>query len=188
MENKQSAKVASSYALVKIGDRDKLVPAMEKLYLNEHVLYCDAVDGDYDLALLLQGAANAEIDAFVAKQIKSISGVENVEVCQIVEPEEGSTGAAPALRGAGMDRYDATKAQSYVFIEVEKEHFDKVYRTLTALDSVAVCDITRGKFTLVLLVRAAGFDLIRKLIAAKIRPLPGVLRIKQSHIIRMFEM
>jgi hypothetical protein len=59
---------------------------------------------------------------------------------------------------------------------------------LKALDSTVACDISRGKYPLVVLLRAAGFDLIRKIIAEKIRPLPGVLRVKQNRIIKLFEM
>jgi hypothetical protein len=53
---------------------------------------------------------------------------------------------------------------------------------------VVACDISRGKYPLVVILKAAGFDLIRKIIAEKIRPLQGVLRVKQSRIIKLFEM
>ena len=55
MEKNDTKNAVCSYVLVKIGDREKLVPAVEKLYINEQVLFCDAVDGDYDLVLLVQG-------------------------------------------------------------------------------------------------------------------------------------
>lgn len=189
MDNSQNTNAVDCYALVKIGDRDKLVPTMDKLYLNDHVLYCDAVDGDYDLILLLQGASDAELDAFVTNEIRSINGVTKTEACVIMKPGASDVKNVTSVDATtGSERYDASLVHSYLFVEIEKAHFPEVHNKLAALECVTECDATRGRFDLVLLIRAAGFDLIRKVITEKIRPLPGVLRVKQSRIIRMFEM
>jgi DNA-binding Lrp family transcriptional regulator len=190
METNNMKNAVCSYALVKIGDREKLVPAVEKLYLNEHVLFCDAVDGDYDLVLLVQGDNDSDLDHFISKEIKALSGVQAVETCRLETPPSVMTQSASVTSGEDnpTGRYDGSKAQSYLFVEAIEDQLPEVERELKALDSTVACDISRGKYPLVVLLRAAGFDLIRKIIAEKIRPLPGVLRVKQNRIIKLFEM
>ncbi len=179
-----------SYVLIKIGDRDKLVPAVEKLYLNDHVLFCDAVDGDYDLALVAQGDSDKELESYIAGEIKTINGVQNVEVLRLETPP--ATIIESASEASGEDhvpeRYDGSKAQSYLFMETDQNQLLDIQSRLRELQSVVACDIAHGKYPLVVLLKAAGFDQIRKIIAEKIRVLPGVLRVKQSHIIKLFEM
>jgi DNA-binding Lrp family transcriptional regulator len=188
MERNDTVNAVCSY--VKVGDREKLVPTVEKLYLNEHVLFCDAVDGDYDLVLLVQGGTDHDLEGFISREIEGISGVHAVESCRLDTLPSIITERASASSGEDnpTGRYDGSKAQSYLFIETVKEQLSEVERELSALDSVVACDVARGKYPLVVLIRAAGFDLIRKIIAEKIRPLSGVLRVKQSRIIRLFEM
>ena len=190
MEKNDVNNAVCSYVLVKIGDREKLVPAVEKLYINDHVLFCDAVDGDYDLVLLVQGESDSELDRFITSQIKGLNGVHAVEVCRLETPPAAII--ASASESSGEDnptgRYDGGKAQSYLFVETDAEHLPEVQRNLTALETVVTCDSARGKYPLIVLLKAAGFDLIRKIIAEKIRILPGVLRVKQSRIIKLFEM
>jgi DNA-binding Lrp family transcriptional regulator len=190
MEKNDTKNAVCSYVLVKIGDREKLVPAVEKLYINEQVLFCDAVDGDYDLVLLVQGDTDRDLDRFITKEIKGLTGVHAVETCRLKTPPAVITESASANSGEDnpTGRYDGSKAQSYLFVETIEEHLPQVERELKALDSVVACDISRGKYPLVVILRAAGFDLIRKIIAEKIRPLQGVLRVKQSRIIKLFEM
>jgi DNA-binding Lrp family transcriptional regulator len=190
MEKNENGSAVCSYALVKIGDREKLVPAVEKLYLNDHVLFCDAVDGDYDLVLLVQGNSDKELDQFITSQIKGFNGVHAVETCRLETSPAAIIESASEISGEDNtpERYDGSKAQSYLFVEADQEHLAEVQRQLRELPSVVTCDIAHGKYPMVALLKAAGFDLIRKIIAEKIRTLPGVLRVKQSHIIKLFEM
>jgi len=190
MEKNDTMNAVCSYALVKIGDRERLVPAVEKLYLNEHVLFCDAVDGDYDLVLLLQGANDAELERFVTKEIKGLNGVLSVETCRLDTPPAAIMQSASESSGEDnpAGRYDGQKAQSYLFVEAVEDHLMAVENELKTLDYTVACDRSKGKYPMVVLLRAAGFDQIRKIIAEKIRPLPGVLRVKQSRIIKLFEM
>ena len=105
MEKNDAKNAVCSYVLVKIGDREKLVPAVEKLYINEQVLFCDAVDGDYDLVLLVQGDTDHDLDHFISKEIKGLTGVHTVETCRLETPaaviiESASARAESAKRRA----------------------------------------------------------------------------------------
>ncbi len=176
--------------MVKIGEREKLIPAVEKLYINEQVLFCDSVDGDYDLVLVVQGGTDQDLDRFISKEVKSLAGVRAVETCRLETSCAALRESASAATGEDnpTGRYDGSKAQSYLFVEATAERLPDVARELKTLDSVVACDISHGRYPLVVLLKAAGFDLIRKIIAEKVRPLQGVLRVKQSRIIKLFEM
>ena len=190
MSENQTKSLTISYVMVKIGDREKLIPTIEQLYLNDHVIYCDAVDGDYDLVLLIQGASPAEVDHFIREHIKNLNGVQMIDSCLVNTPPDEllQKGAVDSGEASAPGRYDGSMAQSYLLVEADKNHHNDIVRSLQSLDSVTACDSTTGKFSLIILLNAPGFDVIRKIIAEKIRPLPGILRVKQSRIIKMFEM
>jgi DNA-binding Lrp family transcriptional regulator len=79
-------------------------------------------------------------------------------------------------------------ASSYVFLEIEKEKLETIYPTLYVNEQVVSCDCAKGKYDIVLLMQGASFADIDRNIQNKIKPLDGVLRIKESPIIKLFEM
>ena len=75
-----------------------------------------------------------------------------------------------------------------MFLEIEKEKLESIYPTLYMNDQVVSCDNIKGKYDIVLLMQGASFAEIDRNIQNKIKPLDGVLRIKESPIIKLFEM
>ena len=65
---------------------------------------------------------------------------------------------------------------------------ENIYPTLYLNDQVVSCDCAKGKYDIVLLMQGTSFAEIDRNIRKKIKPLDGVLRIKESPIIKLFEM
>jgi CheY-like chemotaxis protein len=77
---------ASTYVLLTIDASANLLSVYRKLYFLENVLYCDAVKGEYDLALLLQADSQDRIQEVVEKEIKTIKGVKDVALLDVETP------------------------------------------------------------------------------------------------------
>ncbi len=193
-------KAVSAYVLMNFAKSADLSEAYQELYFMDNVLYCDAIKGDYDLALLLQAGKMSDIHAVVDSKIKKLPGVKEI-VFLPVDPPQLSESVADIIgtfdKALGRDKESpeavnnanfAKSASSYVFLEIEKEKLETIYPTLYINEQVVSCDYIKGKFDIVLLMQGASFAEIDRNILAKIKPLEGVLRIKETPIIKLFEM
>ena len=192
-------KTFSMYAMLKFEDSADIMEIYRDLYFNEHVLYCDATKGEFDLILLLQGDSVATINEVVATQIKSRAGVREVTLMQVQPPviEESINNLMSTVDQAlGRDRGEnpvdnkrsfRQAASSYVFLEIEKEKIETIYPTVYLNDQVVYCDCIKGKYDMILLVKGTSFTDIDAMIREQIKPIDGVLRIREYPIINFFE-
>jgi len=193
-------KAVSAYVLMNFTASADLTEAYQQLYFMDNVLYCDAIKGDYDLALLLQAGKMSDIHAQVEDKIKKIPGVKDLVFLPVDTPRLSDSvnniiGTVDKALGRDKESVDAASnanfsrsASSYVFLEIEKNKLESIYPTLYINDQVVSCDCINGKFDMVLLMQGASFSEIDRNIQAKIKPLDGVLRIKETPIIKLFEM
>jgi len=193
-------KAVSAYALLNFDETANLTEAYQELYFMDQVLYCDAIKGDFDLALLLQAGKMTDIQAMVENKIKKLPGVKEVTFLPVDQPQLPDTvtniiGTVDKALGRDKGNPEAMtnpnfsrSASSYVFLEIEKEKLENLYPILYMNDQVVSCDCINGKYDIVLLMQGASFAEIDRNILAKIKPLDGVLRIKETPIIKLFEM
>ena len=198
VEKAVPAQVFSTYALVTVGKNADLMDVYRKLYFHEHVLYCDAIRGDHDLILLLQADTADGVNEAVDTQIKTLKGIEDVTLLTVESPVFGDN--VTSIMGdidkvLGKEKVAENEAvavgskrvSSYVLLEIEKEKLEAIYPALYFDDQVVQCDYTRGKYDVVLLMKGSSFSDIGNTIKNKIKPMDGVLRIKEWPIITLFE-
>jgi ActR/RegA family two-component response regulator len=190
----------SAYILLNFADTADLSTVYQDLYFMDQVLYCDAIKGDFDLALLLQAGSMDEILATVENKIKKLQGVKEAvflpvdlpklpdSVASIIGTFDKALGREKGSPDAANNVNFSKSASSYVFLEIEKDKLEQIYPTLYINDQVVSCDCIAGKYDIVLLMQGASFAEIDRNILAKIKPLDGVLRIKEMPIIKLFEM
>ncbi|HUJ68237.1 MAG TPA: response regulator [Syntrophorhabdales bacterium] len=198
-ESKATEQSKSAYALVTLDSSADLLSIYRKLYFHHDVLYCDAIRGDYDLALLLQAATTDEITNVVEKEIRAMEGVADVSLMAMDTPTFGDNvislmGSVDEALGRDKEENVAAPGQtartgvsSYVLLETEKEKMEAIYPALYFNDQVVNCDCTQGGFNVVLLVKGTSFGDIDSLIRNKLKTMDGVLRIKEYPIITLFE-
>jgi CheY-like chemotaxis protein len=199
-ENVGDEKAVSAYALMSFDNTANLTDIYQEMYFMDNVLYCDAIKGDFDMVLLLQAATFPELHALVDNKIKKLEGVKDicflpVESPLLSESANSVIGTVDKALGRNKGNPDAAtnpnfwkSASSYVFLEIEKEKMENIYPTLYLNNQVVSCDCAKGKYDIVLLMQGASFTEIDRNIQSKIKPLDGVLRIKESPIIKLFEM
>ena len=182
MDHTKAERPSGSYALVTVHDRDKRVEVMQAVTVFEQVINTSAVDGDYDIVMLIKELPGVGIDEFVKSRIETLQGIKGVEICHVeltvdVAKSDNSDGKSGNSSGSS--------AQSYLFLETDKRHFEDVFSSLSVLSSVSSCEVASGQYSLVLRLEAGSFNTITKIVNENIRPLPGVLRAKESRIIKL---
>lgn len=192
-------KTYSMYAMLTFDKDADVMEIYRDLYFNEHVLYCDATRGEYDLILLLQADSVDTLNTVIESHVKTQPGIKDVVLMHVQPPviEESLNNLMASVDHAlGRDRGETEVdnkrtfrqgASSYVFLEIEKEKLDSIYPTIYLNDQVVYCDCIKGKYDMILLVKGTSFADIDAMIREQIRPIDGILRIKEYPIINFFE-
>lgn len=193
-------KSVSAYALLNFSDSANLSEVYQDMYFMDNVLYCDAIKGEFDMALLLQAEKLSDLHAIIDDKIKKLPGIKDICFLPVESPllsESVNSIIGTVDKALGREKENAENpnnanfwksASSYVFLEIEKEKLESIYPTLYMNDQVVSCDNIKGKYDIVLLMQGASFAEIDRNIQNKIKPLDGILRIKESPIIKLFEM
>lgn len=155
-----------AYVLVKFDDRNKLLPAVETISGLKQVQSWDAVDGHFNLVLKLNPN-----DPDTIEQIRKLDGCTRLSLCEFKSDTNGETELTPEL------------SYSYVFIETERFQQQTVQSALEKNEAVDKCTPVTGACDLVALVKGETFDQIDRIVNHGIRPLDGILRLKQDRII-----
>jgi len=196
---REELKTASTYAALKFDDDADMMEIYRDIYFHENVLYCNATKGDYDLIVLLQAESTQIVNQTVQNKILKIPCLREAAVMPVETPmleAQISNLMATVERALGREPggdvfenklSSRGGANSYVLLEVEKEKLDTIYPTLYFNDHVVYCDYVKGKYDIVLLMKGTSFADIRDTIRAEIRPVDGILKIKESPIINFFE-
>lgn len=162
----------------------------ERLGRRRGVCYCDAVVGDRDLVLLLQGRDRMNLHDVAFGEIATSPGVGEVELCvtrrptlcpetwRVVQdfigaPRRGDGAAVPAERVA------------WVVLEVDPERQARLFVQLHMLDEVLHCDALEDESRLVLLVRVPGPGPQLAAVPGSIAHLPGVRRTRILPLLAM---
>lgn len=171
---------SGSYALLKVRDHQERLGVIEAIAGLEQVLSSYAVDGEYDIVLLIKELPDASIDQFVRNTIQKLECVDAVEVCHVELTVDGATDGIES-----QNKSAKSYAECFLFLETDRQNFEDIFGAISVLNAVTSCEVASGHFSLVLRMEAASFDALEKIINDKIRPLPGVLRAKESRIIKL---
>jgi CheY-like chemotaxis protein len=193
----EEARSESAYMLLKVQQEADFFQVYQDLYYMDNVVYCDAVNGDYDIIMLVQAESMDKIREMVDSKIKNVDGVDSVEFLGVESPilDDSTQSIINDAEEALEDdttpdkvRDMSQKVASYILMEVEKEKMDQLYPAIRLNDNVVYCDYTNGKSNLVLFVTGCYFDEIDRFINEKIINLDGVLKVKEYPIVNLYEM
>jgi len=192
----KEVETVSAYMLIKLEKEAAFLNIYRELYYMKDVLYCDATEGDYDIALLIQGKSKGDCKKISETIQKNIEGIKYVDFMEIGIPilddnirniiQTAEASDDPEKLAAKRDF--GRKICSYILMEVEREKLEYIYPVLRLSEEVVYCDYTTGKYNLVLFVYGTGFNEINKFIENKIVPMDGVLRVKKFPVLNLFEM
>lgn len=203
---------ATVYALLRLPAGGAARPAREvrplacvfrRFYGREHVVYCDAVRGGYDLVMLLGGHGADDLEQIRQETmalVKTCCGgrVEDqpqLDFLPIHTPalplgiaEFMADYRRALLCEQSVDRVQADRLLAYVLCEISREQQAAAYATFWFKDCVVGCDATRGEYDIVLVIEAGSYRELEAIVHRHVRPVRGVLRARLVPIIDLFQM
>ena len=154
------------------------------------VAVCDAVrDERFALVLRLQGVAEAELEAWARRELAGRAGVKSHELVATKAPlpaDELRGFLEGYVREHGDDpeyRRAAGRAVSYLVVDVHPPELADLYVRLYVLDEVLEIDGAADGRRLVLLLQGPDTGHLRRVIAERIRPLEGVVRVRELKVV-----
>jgi len=153
--------------LARLSDPESLVPAAEVLEHSDIVECWNAVDGHVDLVAKLNAPP-----AGLLEQIRGLGGDQDLEVIELSD-ESGKFLCNPAF------------CYSFVFLEVEQGKLAFVRDRLSAIEQVPFCSSKLDANEIIAAVNGNTFQAVDRTIDDQIRPIDGVLRLKQDRVINL---
>jgi len=184
----------SAYVFLRGKPGVDLSGCFSRLYFAEGVCYCDAVMGDWDIVLLVQGKDREDIKEFVTRTIQPIGEIEKFEIRYSERPalrrdiesfirNYERMQVAEGVGEAVVDRRTRQLLSAYALLEIEKSCLDSLYAMFYFDENVVYCDMTDDCNVAILLVQGRTFDEIRQAIS-RLSSRPGVLRAKILKIMK----
>jgi hypothetical protein len=153
--------------LARLSDPENLVPAAEILEHSEIVECWNAVDGHVDLVAKLTASPTALLE-----QMRILGGDQDLDVIEISDE-------------TGKLLCNTSLSYSFVFLEVEQGKLAFVRDRLSAIPQVSFCSTKPDTNEIIAAVNGNTFEAVDRTVNEQIRPMDGVLRLKQDRVINL---
>jgi CheY-like chemotaxis protein len=185
----------SAYVFLRGKPDADLSGVFNALYFAEGVCYCDAVTGDWDIALLVQAPDRRRIWEWVARNVQPLPEIKQFEIHHSERPLLGKDiesfirhhelmQVAEGLGEEAGDRRNRQLLSAYILLEIDSSCVPSLYATYYFDEDVVYCDVTDHGTMAVLLVQGRTCDEIRQAVS-RLRSRPGVLRAKTLNIVKL---
>ncbi|MCD4656935.1 MAG: response regulator [Planctomycetes bacterium] len=181
----------SSYITIRLNEPGRDMDIYNQLYSMKGVATCDAVHGDVDIIILAQASSEQEMDE-LHEGIKIIEGLEVVSLSKVErikldkDVKEFIDIYKKAVKEAmqkEMPKISATK--SYVIVDIDRNEIQQIFATLFFLDEVIFCDVIDNGTKLIGIISETGAFGKTPRVIEKLSQIDGVLRVKESRIIKL---
>ncbi len=187
----ESRESISSYITIRLTEPGRDMDIYNQLYTMRGITTCDAVHGDVDIILLAHASSEQEMDELYENirkigslEVVSLSKVERVKLDKDVK--EFIDIYRKAVKEAiqkEMPKISATK--SYVIVDIDRNAIQQIFATLFFLDEVIFCDVIDNGSKLIGIISETGAFGKTPRVIEKLSQIDGVLRVKESRIIKL---
>ena len=181
---------SSSYVFVAVASDADPMEVYQALAKEDGVVCCDAVrSGEHQILLLVHGATHEEIDARVSDLVRRISGIDGCETVHMRQPyiaDEISAFIMDYHREHEDDEFfhrTPNRIGVYLRLDVFPGVMADLYARLYFLDEVVELDASVDGEQLVVLLQAADFERIHRVVSQRIRLMEGIQRIRELKVI-----
>ena len=174
MTTQNEEQVAPALLLVKSKHPTQRPDLLQSLAELEHVMHCEAVDGEFDIIANINPLPQVGLERFIEKKVSVIPAVERVSLIRV------------DTLPTDLKNPDTQNAAEVVaLVEIEPARFEPVFQAVSLLSATSLCQIADSRDMLVVRLRGTNFGFIERVVEEKIRPLQGVLRTRAHQVIKL---
>jgi CheY-like chemotaxis protein len=182
----------SAYLTIRITDQAHSMDIFNQLHGMEGVQKCEAVRGDFDIIVLVQGESTGEI-AKIFEKIGHIEGVEIASMSPVERPKlDRDVGEFVKIYSQAMKQPSQVKAAmqpgtiSYIIVDIDPNAIQQIFTTVFFIDEVVFCDVIEDGKKLVGMITGEGVGRKSKILE-KLNEIDGVLRVREATVIKLIE-
>ena len=182
----------SAYLTVRITDAGRSMEIFNQIHKMDGVQRCEAVRGDFDIIILVQGSSSDEVKRLFDR-IAAIPGVEVASALGVQRPKlDRDVNEFIKIYGQTIKaRSQETRSRqpgttSYVIVDIDKNAIQQIFTTVFFVDEVIFCDVIEDGKKLVGMITGEGAGRKSKIIE-KLSQIDGVLRVREATVIKLME-
>ncbi len=184
-----------AWGLIQLAEEVDAEAVFHALRNHPLVTTCEAVQGEYDLAVALASGVAQKIGQ-AWQELGRWPDIGRADLLPVVEPplDEAVQEFLAAFRRhqtdqirRGQQARPSVLVEEILLVEIDAAACDRVFPRLACAEGVVACEAVRGPWQAVVQVRAPGREAIQRLIGEGLRPLEGVLRLRDLKVVRLSE-
>jgi CheY-like chemotaxis protein len=182
----------SAYLTVRITDPSKSMEIFNQIHKMEGVQRCEAVRGDFDIIILVQGSSADEVKGIFGR-IRAIPGVDIASTSGVQRPKlDRDVNEFVKIYGQTIkarsqeQRSRQPGTTSYVIVDIDKGAIQQIFTTVFFIDEVIFCDVIEDGSKLVGMITGEGMGRKSKIVE-KLSQIDGVLRVREATVIKLME-
>ena len=183
----------SAYLTVNVTDQDRSLDIYDELYRLDGIVSCDAVRGDFDIILLVQGKSMDDVQE-IFQRVGAMDGLEVLSMSPVERPKldrdvdqfiDTYQKAVRSEKTAQTGHQPGTI--SYIIVDIDPDAIQKIFTTVFFVDEVVFCDVIDEGTKLVGMVTGFGAMGRAPRIIEKLSQIDGVLRVREAKVIKLIE-
>jgi CheY-like chemotaxis protein len=182
----------SAYLTIRISDPARSMEIFNELHNMEGVQKCEAVRGDFDIIVLIQGSSEDEVKA-VFERIGKMDGVEIASMSAVERPKlDREVDEFVKIYAQAMKQPAQVKSamqpgtMSYIIVDIDPNAIQQIFTTVFFIDDVIFCDVIEEGRKLVGMITSEGVGR-KSTILEKLNEIDGVRRVREATVIKLVE-
>jgi two-component system cell cycle response regulator CpdR len=182
----------SAYLTIRITEPSGSMEIFNRLHGMEGVQKCEAVRGDFDIIVLVQGESEEEVKA-IFDRIGDIDGVEIASMSPVERPKlDRDVDEFVKIYSQAMKQPAQMKSamqpgtMSYIIVDIDPNAIQQIFTTVFFIDDVIFCDVIEDGRKLVGMITSEGVGR-KSTTLDKLKEIDGVLRVREATVIKLVE-
>ncbi len=186
---------ARAWGLLRLAEETDAEGVYRDLLNHPLVTRCEAVQGEYDLAVELATGVARRLDQ-AWDDLRQRPDIGQADLLPIIAPpldetvqqflsafrrqqeEEARRGARPR---------SAVLVRELLLIEIARDRLEAVFPRLACAEGVTSCEAVRGAWQAVVQIQAPHREAIQRLVGERLEPIDGIRRIRSLKVVRLIE-
>ena len=174
MTSQNEEQVAPALLLVKSKHPTQRPDLLQSLAGLEHVVHCEAVDGEFDIIANINPLPYVGLERFIEKKVSVLPSVERTSFIRV-----------DTLPNDLEDKENLKNAEAIAFVEIDPTRFETVFQAVSLLSATSLCQVSDSRDMLIVRLKGTTFGFLERVMEEKIRPLQGVLRARAHQVIKL---
>ncbi|NLI78186.1 MAG: hypothetical protein GX442_17345 [Candidatus Riflebacteria bacterium] len=192
---RRSKPPARAWGLLRLAEEIDAEGVYRHLLDHPLVTRCEAVQGDYDLAVEMASGVARRLDQ-AWNDLRKRPDIGQADLLPVIAPplDETVQQFLSAFRrrqeeGArhGARPRSAVLIRELLLVEIARDRLEAVFPRLACAEGVTSCEAVRGAWQAVVQIQAPHREEIQRLVGDRIEPIDGVLRLRSLKVVRLIE-